>query len=145
VRGVDDAHGYPAEVARRRPRAHPDRARTVAGDVAEGAPKGAQARPTGIEGDVGDGQLGFAQQRHRPLDAPREQVAVRRDAEGLLERPREVGPGDAAHLRQPRHRPCLVRCSVHPVLRPQEPAQQFRILDGRIAARASRSIRAAWM
>ena len=53
------------------------------------------------EGDLGDGQVGVAQQRRRPLDAPREQVAVRRDAEGLLERSREVGLGDAAHARQP--------------------------------------------
>ncbi|MEI2720012.1 MAG: hypothetical protein V9E87_07695 [Gemmatimonadales bacterium] len=36
------------------------------------------------------GEIGVAQQRHRPLDPAREQVPVRRDAEGLLERPREV-------------------------------------------------------
>ncbi len=59
-----------------------------------------------------------------------EQVAVRRDAEGLLEGSREVGLGDAAHARQPPDRPLLVRGGVHPVLGAQQAAQQRRILAG---------------
>ena len=53
---------------------------------------------------------------------------MRRDAEGLLERSREVGLGDAAHSRQPLDRPALVRGGVHPVLRAQQAAQQPRVL-----------------
>jgi hypothetical protein len=44
-----------------------------------------------VESDLGDGQVGVAEQRRGPLDAPSEQVAVRREAEGLLERAGEVG------------------------------------------------------
>ena len=75
--------GTRAELVRRGPLARADRARALAGDVAEGAPERAEALPAGLEGDLGDGQVGVAEQRRRPLDAPREQVAMRRDAEGL--------------------------------------------------------------
>ena len=64
----------------------------------------------------------------RPLDAPREQVPVRRDAEGLLERPREVSRRDAADARQPPYGPVLVRGGVHPVFRAQQAAQQLGVL-----------------
>ena len=84
----------------------------------------------GLERDLGDGQVGVAQQRRGPLDAAREQVAVRRHAERLLERSREVRLGDAAHARQPPHGPLLVRGGVHPVLRAQQAAQQLGILAG---------------
>ena len=94
MRGADDAGGHAAELVRRGLLARPERARALAGDVAEGAPERAEALPARLEGDLGDGQVGVAEQRRRPLDAPREQVAVRRDAEGLLERSREVGLGD---------------------------------------------------
>src|SRR4029450_13544801 len=53
---------------------------------------------------------------------------MRRDAEGLLERSREVGFGDSAHARQPPDGPFLVRGGVHPVLRAQQAAQQLRVL-----------------
>ena len=105
-----------------------ERGRALAGDVAEGAPERAQAAPARVEGDLGDGQVGVAQQGHRPLDAPREQVPVRRKAEGLFERAREVGLGDAAHARQPPDGPVLVRGGVHPVLRAQQAPQQLGVL-----------------
>jgi hypothetical protein len=119
VRGAEDTGGHAAELVRRGPPARPDRARALAGDVAEGAPERAQARPARAEGDLGDRQVSVAEQRRRPLDAPREQVPVRGDAEGLLERSREVGLGDAAHAGQPPDGPVLVRGGVHPVLRAQ--------------------------
>ena len=53
---------------------------------------------------------------------------MRRDAEGLLERSREVRLGDAAHAGQPRDGPLLVRGGVHPVLRAQQAAQQLGVL-----------------
>jgi hypothetical protein len=85
VRGAEEAGGHGTKLARRGPRAYADRARVLAGDDAEDAPERAQARPAGVEGDLGDGQIGVAEQRRRPFDAPREQVAVWRNAEGLLE------------------------------------------------------------
>ena len=109
--------------------ARPELARALAGDVAEGAPERAQALQPVWNAISVIGQVGVAQQRRRPLDAPREQVAVRRHAEGLLERSREVGLGDAAHARQPPDRPLLVRGGVHPVLRAQQAAQQLGVLE----------------
>ena len=85
MRCAEDARGYAAEFARRSPCTHPDRARLLASDVAENAPERAQASPACLEGDLGDGQVTVAQQRRGPLDAPCEQVPVRRDAEGLFE------------------------------------------------------------
>ena len=126
--GAENACGHAAELVRRGPLARPDRARALAGDVAEGAPERAQALPACVKGDLGDGQVGLAEQRLGPLDAPRQEVPVRRDAEGLLERSREVGLGDAAHARKPPDGPLLVRGGVHPVLRAQQAAQQLGIL-----------------
>jgi hypothetical protein len=122
VRGAEVAAGHAVEFMRGGFRARPDRARTLAGDVAEDAPECAQALPARLESDLGDGQVGIAQQRRRPLNAPREQVAVRRHAEGLLERSREVGLGNAAHARQPSDGPVLTRGGVHPVFRAQKAA-----------------------
>ena len=55
---------------------------------------------------------------------------MRRNAEGLLERPREVGLGDLAHLRQAVNGPVLVRGGIHAVFRAQEAAQQCGGLGG---------------
>jgi hypothetical protein len=110
------------------PRPRADRARALAGDIAKDATERPQAPPAGVEGDLGDRQIAVAQQRRRPLDAPREQVAVRRDAEGLLERAGEVSLGRAADARQPPDGPVLVRSGVHPILRAQQAAQQLGVL-----------------
>jgi len=60
--------------------------------------------PSRVEGNLGNGPIGVAEQRRSPLDAPREQVAMRRHAEGLLEGAREMGFGDSAHS-------CEARCT----------------------------------
>ena len=60
--------------------------------------------------------------------AAREQVAMRRYPEGLLERSREMGLGDSAHSCQPLHWPVLVRGGVHSVLRAQQATQQLGFL-----------------
>src|SRR3954452_9052008 len=108
VGGADVARGDLAELGRRGPRAGPDGAGALPGDVAEGPAERAQALPPGPEGDLGDGELGVAEQRRRPLDAPGEQISVRRNPERLLERPGEVGLGDIAHPGQAPDRPGLV-------------------------------------
>jgi hypothetical protein len=128
VRGHEEAGGHAVEIARRGSLALPDRAWVLAGNVAEGAAESAQALPPGLEGNLGDGEIGIAEQRGRALDTPREQVTVRRQAEGLLERSREVGLGDAAYLRKTAHRPVFVRGGVHPVFCAQQAAQQCRVL-----------------
>lgn len=128
VCGPQQAGGHAVRLVCRRLRAGADRARALAGDVAKDAPERAQALPAGVEGDLGDGPIGVAQQRRRPLDAPRQQVAVRRDAESLLERSGEVRRGHAADARQASHGPVLVRGGVHPVLRAQQAAQQPGVL-----------------
>ena len=51
-----------------------------------------------------------------------------RQAEGILERAREVRLGDAAHAREPFDRPLLVRGGIHAVFRAQQPAQQLGVL-----------------
>ena len=50
--------------------------------VGEASAEGAQRRAADRETDLGDAQGPTTQQRHRPLDAPRHQVAVRRLAVG---------------------------------------------------------------
>lgn len=116
MRRAHVAPGHAAQLVRRPPLTCPDRARALTGDVTKGAPEGAEALPARLKSDLGDREVGVPKQRRRPLDAPREQVPVRRDAEGLLEGTREVGLGDTAHPRQSPDRPLLVRGGVHPVL-----------------------------
>ena len=53
---------------------------------------------------------------------------MRRDAESLLERAREVSLGNMTDTRQPPDGPVLVRGGVHPVLRTQQAAQQLGVL-----------------
>jgi hypothetical protein len=121
VGGDQEAGRHLVEFVRRGLFARPKLTRTLAGDVAENAPERSQAFPSRLERDVGDGQIGVTQQRLGPLDPPREQVAMRRQAEGMLEGAREVSLGDAAHARQPLDRPLLVRGDVHAVFRAQQP------------------------
>jgi hypothetical protein len=122
VSGAEIAGGHAAELVRRLPLPRPELARAFAGDVAEGAPEGAQAFPPGPERDLSDGEVGVAEQGRGPLDPPRKEVPVRRQAEGLLERPREMGLGDAAHAGEAADGPGLTRGGVHPVLRPEQAA-----------------------
>jgi len=133
LRGTEEAGRHVAQPCRIRPRRGAHRARTAAGNVAEDAPEGAEAAPAGIEGNVGDGPVGIAQQCHRPFDAAREQVAMRRHAEGLPEGAREVRRRHAAHARQPRYRPVLLRGRVHAVPGAQQAAQQIRGLCRAVA------------
>lgn len=90
MRRAENAGRHPIEAACGAARAGAQRAGTLAGDVAKDPPEGAEAPPARTEGDFGDRQIGVAQQRRRPLDAAREQIAVRWDAEGLAERAREM-------------------------------------------------------
>jgi hypothetical protein len=131
VGGAEVAGGDAAELVRRGPRAGPDGARGLAGDVAEGAAEGAQAAPAGPKGDLGDREVGVAEERGRPLDAAGEQVAVRGEAERLLEGAGEVGGGDAAHARQAGDGPGLVGGGVHAVPGAQEAPEEIGVLGGR--------------
>src|SRR5690349_21367029 len=107
-----NANRHAAEIARRSPRTLPDGARILAGDVAKRAAESAEAVPPRCERDVGDWPVGIAQQRGRALDTPREQIAVRREPERLLERARKVRLGHAAHLRETPYGPLLVRGGI---------------------------------
>jgi hypothetical protein len=127
---AEEARGNAAEPSRGGPLARSDRAGILTGDVPERPPERAEARPSGLEGDLGDGEVGVAEQRLCPFDAPREQVPMRWNAEGLLERSGEVGLGNPAHAGEPPDWPLLVRGGVHPVLRAQQAAQQLGILLG---------------
>ena len=131
MRGADVAEGHAVERMRRGFAARSNRARALAGNVAEGAPERAQTFPAGAKCDIGDGQIGVAEQRHRSLDAPREQIPMRRSAKGLLERSGEVRFGNTAHARQSLHGPVLMRGGVHPVLRSQQATQQLGVLAWR--------------
>lgn len=108
MRGADEAGGYAAELVCCDLRARPDRTRTLTGDIAERASERSQTLPAGVECNLGDGAIGFTQQRCRPLDAPSEQVAMRRYTKGLLERAREMRRRDSAHARQAPHWPRFV-------------------------------------
>jgi len=103
-------------------------ARAVTGDVTEDAAKGAQAAPPGLRGDFGHRQIGITQQRHRSFDAAAEQIAVRRQPEGLLERAGEVRWRHCTDLSQARDRPFLMAGPIHPVLGTQQAPQQFGAL-----------------
>ena len=143
MRCAQNAGGHAPEPLRPGPFARPDHARTLAGNIAERAPERTQAAPARVEGDLGDGQVGVAEQRRRPLDASCEQITVRRYAEGLLERSREMGLGHAAHPREPLDGPLFVRSGVHSVLRAQQAAQQLGVLVYRIFTHGTSSLSAA--
>ena len=128
MRRGENADRNASEIASPSPRPLPDRARALAGDVAERAAERAEAAPPGFERDVGDRPIGVAEQRGGALDAAREQIAVRREAECLFERAREVRLRYAADFRKASHGPFLVRGAVHAVLRAQQAAQQLGVL-----------------
>jgi len=111
-------------------------ARAVTGDVTEDAAKGTQAAPSGLRGDFGHRQIGITQQRHRSFDAAAEQITVRRQPEGLLERAGEVRRRHRTDLSQARDGPFLMAGPIHPVLGAQQAPQQFGALTHGITARA---------
>ena len=78
----------------------------------EASAEGAQRRAADRETDLGDAEVATTQQRHRALDAPRHQVAVRRLAVGDPELAAEV-PG--RHVRAAGERLDVQRLCVLPV------------------------------
>src|SRR4051794_34149888 len=87
---IPDRPGHLLGHARRHPghRARgfaPVRAGRHADQLGEAAAEGAQRRAPDLEADLGDAEVAATQQRHRALDAPRYQVAVRRFPVGLPE------------------------------------------------------------
>ena len=100
--------GHAAWVSRSGPCAYAHRSGALARDVPEYPTEGTQAGPSGLERNIGDGQIGFTKQGGRSLDPPSKQVPMRRDAERLFERPREVGRGDVTYPREAAHWPGLM-------------------------------------
>src|SRR5439155_25172190 len=81
-------------------------------ELGEASAEGAQRRAADGETDLGDAEIATTQQRHRALDAPRHQVAVRRLAVGEPELAAEV-PG--RHVRVAGERLDVQRVGVLPV------------------------------
>jgi hypothetical protein len=131
VRRLHEARGHGLEFACGRPHLPSPGARVLARDVAERPPERAEALPAGRERDLGDRAVGVAQECDRLLDAARQQVAVRRYAERLLELPREVGRRDAADAREPVDGPRLRGGRAHAVLRAEQAAEEGGVLEGR--------------
>jgi hypothetical protein len=105
-------------------------ARTLACYVPKDASERSEAVPASLERDLGHRQVGVPQERLCPFDAARQQIAVRRNSEGILERSGKVRLGSPAHPREALDRPFLMRCGVHRVFRAQQAAQQLRVLVG---------------
>src|SRR3990170_2927448 len=80
--------------------------------LGEATAEGAQRRAADGEADLGDAEVATTQQRHRALDAPRHQVAVRRLAVGEPELAAEV-PG--RHVRAAGEHLDVQRLRVLPV------------------------------
>ena len=97
--------------------------------LGEASAEGAQRRAADREADLGDAEVATTQQRHRALDAPRHQIAVRRLAVGEPELAAEV-PG--RHVRAAGERLDVQRLRVLPVdpvanaAQPREVAQVLR-------------------
>src|SRR5262249_46202905 len=144
LRGTHETVRHALDRMLRRLLALADIARAFAGDVAERAAERAEALPTGLECDLNDRQVRVAQERHGPFYAAREQIAMRRNAERILEATRKMRLGDAAHTRQARHGPVFVRRGVHAVLGAQKSAQQLRVLsEGRTCLLAADEVGSA--
>src|SRR5271154_1178277 len=94
---IPDRSGHLLRHAWRDPRSGARRLAPVgagwhADQLGEAAAEGPQRRAADGETDLRDAELAMTQQRHRALDAPRHQVAVRRLAVGAPEPAAEV-PG----------------------------------------------------
>jgi hypothetical protein len=131
MRGGDDTGGDGRESRRLGLDVFAQIARAFAGDVTKGAAESAEAAPARVEGDFADRHLRVAQQRLGLLDAAREQVAMRRQAEGFLELPREMRRRQMAHPGQARHRPLFLGRGVHAVLGAQTAGRWVRSRAGK--------------
>ena len=101
-----------------------------ADQLGEASAERAQRRAADREADLGDAEVAATQQRHRALDAPRHQVAVRRLAVGEPELAAEV-PG--RHVRAARERLDVQRLRVlpvHPVANATQPREVAQVLLG---------------
>ena len=98
------------------------------GDITESAAESAKAVPPGLESDLGDWNIRVAKERFGPLDPARQQIAVRWEAECILERSGKMGLGHSAHSRQPWARPRFMRSGVYSILGAKQAAQQPRVL-----------------
>jgi hypothetical protein len=114
---VPDRSGHLLRDARRHPRR---RARGIApvdagrhtDQFGEATAEGAQRRAADRETDLGDAEVATTEQRHRALDAPRHQIAVRRLAVGEPELAAEV---PSRHVRAAGERLDVQRLRVLPV------------------------------
>src|ERR671930_672929 len=114
---IPDRFGDLFRDARRHPRHRGSRlaavgARRYTDQLGEASAEGAQGGAADLEADLGDAEVATAQQRHRSLDAPRHEVAVRRFAVGEPELAAEV-PG--RHVRVAGERLDVQRLRVLPV------------------------------
>jgi hypothetical protein len=123
MRSGDDARRHGRERFRVLLRFLAQVAGAVARHVAKRAAESAETAPASVERDLADRHLRVPEQGLRLLDAPREQVAMRRHAEGLPELAREVRGGHVAHLGETRDRPLFVRGCIHAVFRAEEAAK----------------------
>src|SRR3984893_3415548 len=114
---IPDRSGHLFRHARRHPRRRARRLAPVGvgrhtDQFGEASAERAQRRAADRETDLGDAEVATTQQRHRALDAPRHQVAVRRLAVGEAELAAEV-PG--RHVRAAGERLDVQRLRVLPV------------------------------
>lgn len=103
---------------------------TLPRNVTEDAAERAKAVPAGLKRNFDNRQIGIPKQRFCAFDPARQQIAVRRDPERFLERPREMRLGYPAYSRKALDRPFLVASSVHAVLGTKQPAQEERFHEG---------------
>ena len=132
-----DLLGHARRHARRRARRLlPVDAGRHADQLGEAGAERAQRRAADLEADLGDAEVAATQQRHRPLDAPRHEVAVRRLAVGQPELAAEV-PG--RHVRVARERLDVQRLRVLAVDPVTDAAQPREVLQVLVAAVTPRS------
>src|SRR5450755_567642 len=141
---IPDRSGHLFRHARRHPRRRaswlaPVGAGRHADQFGEASAEGAQRRAANRETDLGDAEVATTQQRHRALDPPRHQVAVRRLAVGEPELAAEV-PG--RHVRAAGERLDVERLRILPIdpvanaTQPRKITQVLRL--GRCARHARR-------
>src|SRR5664279_2117337 len=114
---IPDRSGHLFRHARRHPRRRERRVAPIGpgrhtDQFGEATAEGAQRRAADRETDLGDTEVATTQQRHRALDAPRHQVALRRLAVGEPELAAEV---PSRHVRAAGERLDVQRLRVLPV------------------------------